>query len=239
MRKIPALVLALVLALGCAAALAEETAEPRIANYQFRNLTGDTIVLLTLTDNLTGDVESILDENEGFSNDTVIFLTITAVDEPEESLEHRFTLTFSDGDEEKVYEYKTLSFKDALIDLLAPDAMTGATPVRFNEKMYQVGRYKVINKTDKVLETVMITENADPDLARIFSPALDPDGFAYVEFIMEPEHEDKQALTIEFSFTDGTKCSYEKLSIEKASLTLTPDTITSATPFTFGGIDGE
>ena len=167
MKKWIALLLTLTLVFTCASVLAEtageETAEPMTANYQFHNLTGDSIAVLTLTDNKTGEVLDLLD-GELFGPDLIIYLTLYAnEDETKEDLEHRYTLTFSNGDEEKVYQFKTLSFENVLIDLLAVDAMTGATPIRFSTKMYQRGYYKVVNNTDKVLETIAITENANPD----------------------------------------------------------------------------
>jgi len=241
MKKWIAQFLSIALLFTCTAVLAEQAEEavPQVAHYQFHNLTGDTITVFTLTDNKTGEVEDLL-SGEGFLADELMYLTLYAEEgETKEDLEHRYTLTFSNGDENAVYEFKTLSFEDVLIDLLSADAMTGATPIKFNFKMYQVGSYKIINNTDKVLESVAITENADPDTTTILAPVLGPGTFGFVEYAIDPESEPSHALTIEFTFADGTKCSFGTLSIEEASLTLAPDTITGATPFKFGPIDAE
>ncbi|MBR3016682.1 MAG: hypothetical protein IKH57_06330 [Clostridia bacterium] len=239
MKKGIALLLTLTLVFTCTAVLAE-AAEIRTANYQFRNLTGDSIAVLTLTDNKTGEVMDLLSDGELFGADLIMYLTLYAEEnETKEDLEHRYTLTFSNGDEEKVYEFKTLSFENVLIDLLAADAMTGATPIKFNTKMFQRGNYKIINKTDKMLKAVAITENANPDTTSIVFPEIDPGSFAFVDYIIDPENEAHHALTIKFTFEDDTECSFGSLSIEEASLTLTPDTVTGATPFTFGPIDAE
>ena len=63
--------------------------------------------------------------------------------------------------------------------------------------------------------------------------------FCFVDFIVDPESETERALTIRFKFADGTECSYGALSIEEASLTLTPDTVTGATPFIFGAFEAD
>lgn len=244
MKKWIALLLTLTLAFTCTAVLAEatgeESAEYQTANYQFRNLTGDSIAVLTLTDNKTGDVLDLLSDGELFGPDLMMYLTIYADgNETKEDLDHRYTLTFSNGDEEKVYKFSTLSFENVLIDLLAPDAMTEATPIKFDAKMFQRGHYKVINKTDKVLDTIAITENANPDTTTFVAPAIEPGTFYFLDYVIDPESEAHHALTIRFTFADGTECSFGTLSIEEASLTLTPDTITSATPFTFGPVSAE
>ena len=235
MKKWIALFLSLALLLTCTAVLAEEkAAEPRVAHYQIRNLTGDGIFFLTLTDNQTGEVLELLGEGEVIPVDGIFFLNLNADEsETDESLEHRYTLSFSNGGED-VYEFKTLSFENVLIDLLAADAMTGATPIKFNPKMFQVGNYQIINKTDKVLESVTFTENADPNNNSMVAPMIDPEGSETVSFCIAPENEPSHALTVEFRFADGTTCSFGTLSIEDASMTLTTDTISGATPFTFG-----
>jgi len=243
MKKLTALLLSLVLVFSCACVLAEtaeESAAPQAANYQFRNLTGDTIAVLTLTDNKTGEVYNLLNEGELLGADLILYFTLFVdASETKEDLEHRYTLTFSNGDEENVYEFKTLSFENVLIDLLAADAMTGATPIQFNTKMFQVGNYKIINNSGKVLQSVNIIENADTNNNSMVAPMLESGSSCLVDFVIDPDHEASHALTIEFIFDDGTKCSFSTLSIEEASLTLTPDTITGATPFTFGPIDAE
>ena len=237
MKKWIALLLSLALLLTCTAVLAEENAaEPRIAYYQFRNLTGDTVTTLTLTDNQTGETNELLAEGETIPADGVFFVSLTAdEEESNESLEHRFTLSFSNGGE-TVHEFKTLSFENVLIDLLAEDAMTGATPIKFNPQMYQVGYYQIINKTDKVLESVTVTENADASNNAIYPTELEQEESGIIRFYINPENEPSHALTIQFHFGDGTECSFGTLSIEEASMTLTTDTISGATPFTFGPI---
>lgn len=243
MKKLIAILLSLALLCACAAVLAEADTVPvdayQFAHYQFRNLTGDDIIELSLTDNKTGEVQQFLTEGDTLEKDQVLYLSFSEEGtETKEDLEHRYTLSFTTAGEYKA-EFKTLSFENVLIDLLAADAVTGATPIKFNPKMFQVGSYKVINNTEKVLESVTITENADENNNSTVYPMLDPEMFCFVDFIIDPESEHERALTIRFKFADGTECSYGALSIEEASLTLTPDTVTGATPFIFGAFEAD
>lgn len=243
MKKLIALLLSLALLCTCAAVLAEaaeETAEEyQYANYQFRNLTGEDITMLSLTDNKTGEIQQFLSEGDVLGKDQILYLSFSVVGtETKEDLEHRYTLSFTTAGGYTA-EFRTLSFENVLIDLLAEDAVTGATPIKFNARMFQVGSYKIINRTGKVIETVTITENADANNNSTVAPMLDPDAFCFVDFTIDPESEASHALTILFRFADGTECSFGTLSIEEASLTLTPDTVTGATPFTFGPVDAE
>ena len=243
MKKLIALLLSLAMLISCTAALADAAEEAPVdyqtAHYQFRNLTGDTIVVMSLTDNKTGEVIPLLEEGENLLEDQILYFSF-GVDgsETKEDLEHRYNLYFMTADGYTA-DFETLSFEDVLIDLLAADALTGATPIKFNAKMYQVGNYKIINKTDKTLESVTITENADANNNSTVYPKIGKDAFAFANFVIDPDHEASHALTIEFAFEDGTSCSFGTLSIEEAALILTPDTITGATPFTFGPIDAE
>ncbi len=243
MKKLIALLLSLALLCACAAVLAEEETVPvdayQFAHYQFRNLTGDDIVFLSLTDNKTGEEWQFITDGDALEKDQVLYLSFSEEGtETKEDLEHRYTLSFGTASDYTA-SFKTLSFEDVLIDLLAADAVTGATPIKFNPKMFQVGNYKVINNTDQVLESVTITENADENNNSTVYPMLDPEMFCFVDFIIDPESEAERALTIQFKFADGTECSYGSLSIEEASLTLTPDTVTGATPFAFGPFEAE
>ena len=179
MKKLIAILLSLALLCACAAVLAEADTVPvdayQFAHYQFRNLTGDDIIELSLTDNKTGEVQQFLTEGDTLQKDQVLYLSFSEEGtETKEDLEHRYTLSFTTAGEYKA-EFKTLSFENVLIDLLAADAVTGATPIKFNPKMFQVGSYKVINNTDKVLESVTITENADENNNSTVYPMLDPE----------------------------------------------------------------
>lgn len=239
MKKLVALLLTFALLLTCTAVLAEaaeETAEPRIAHYQIRNLTGDAVLVLKLKDNLTGEEISLLnDAVPALGLEEIMYFDLPAdPEETDETLSHRFTLTFSNGSEEKVFEFKTLSFENVLIDLLSEDAMTGATPIKFSGKMFQIGKYKIINNTDKALQSVKFIENSKPDDFYQQSLLLNPGEFGVATYAMDPEADGHHALTIEFGFADGSSASFGTLSIEEASLTMDTDTVTGATPFKFG-----
>ena len=100
MKKLIALLLSLAMLITCTAVLAdaaeEAPAENKTAHYQFRNLTGDSIVVMSLTDNKTGEVMPLLDEGETLQEDHILFFSFS-VDgsETKEDLEHRYTFSFT------------------------------------------------------------------------------------------------------------------------------------------------
>ena len=242
MKKLTALLLSLALVFTCAAILAEAEEAPAqvvTREYQFRNLTGDALSALSITDNVTGETTEFIPEGEFVMADQVLFAEFSVdASIPEEELQKRYTLSYKNRSEYSA-EFKTLSFEDVLIDLLPADAVTGATPIKFNTEMIKHGRYKIINNTDQVISQVTIAENANPDNNTAIASALEPGESAFVDFTVDPANEGERALTINITFEDGSAYSFETLSIEKVSIRLTPDTITGATPFTFESIDAQ
>ena len=99
--------------------------------YVLRNTTGATVSDVILTDNVTGARIAISREGglkDGESMD--IGFSIPA----DEDGHHRLTLqyTVETGENQyTVYSFTTLSIEEATIELLSPDAITGATPIRF------------------------------------------------------------------------------------------------------------
>ena len=244
MKKLLALVLSLVMLFTCAAVLADEAEEePEIATatYQFRNSTGEAVTSFVFKDNRDGLAVDLLGEGVELGADEVVIYQIEAdPDDTKEDLEHRYTVSFT-TEGGYTAEFATLSFEDVLIDLLPkpePDAVSGATPIRFNFKMLQVGNYRIINNTEKLLEKVVITENAT-GRSQVFQAMADPGMETYFPFTIGENSEGRLALTIAFTFRGGVECSFGTLSIEDVSLTVTEDTITGATPFIFGSFDAE
>ena len=120
MKKLLALILAVVMLLS--SALAETAEEPvdeaAVQNgvYNITNATGATVADVILTDNVTGS--SIAFSREGGLKDG----------------EHRLTLQYTVETGENtytVYSFTTLSIEEVTLELLSPDAITGATPFRF------------------------------------------------------------------------------------------------------------
>lgn len=99
--------------------------------YLIRNATGATVTELTLVDNLTGASISFIPEN-GLKDgeETDICFSIPA----SEDGTHRLSLQFTIETGENSYtslSFTTLSIEEATIELLSPDATSGATPIRF------------------------------------------------------------------------------------------------------------
>ena len=127
MKKLFALILALAMILSVAA-FAEEAAEDQVGVYTVYNLTGETVVELLLTDNVTGEVSENLVGEEGLADQAVIEITQTLAAGEDGS--HRLTLSFKT---ESGYEgsFGTLSIEVVPISLLSADAMTGPTMITF------------------------------------------------------------------------------------------------------------
>ena len=129
MKKILSLVLACALLLGCAA-FAEETktAEPVEGKYIFTNDTGETVTSITIKDNVTGDEFNSTWEG-GLPNGESTGVYLIPLPAGEDG-SHRLTVTFTTESGRKE-SFATLSYEEAEITLLATDAMTGATPIKF------------------------------------------------------------------------------------------------------------
>ena len=99
--------------------------------YRIRNATGATVTELTLIDNVTGASISFIPEN-GLKDgeETDICYSIPA----NEDGTHRLSLHFTIETGENSYtglSFTTLNIEEATIELLSPDAASGATPIRF------------------------------------------------------------------------------------------------------------
>ena len=101
---------------------------PIIGSYVFVNKTGETVTNISIKDNVTGDAFSGCPEG-GLKADEATG-TISVFFRGEGDGSHQLTLTYTteSGREES---FATLSYEDVTIELLAADAMTGATPIKF------------------------------------------------------------------------------------------------------------
>ena len=99
--------------------------------YVIRNATGATVTDVILSDNVTGAAISVKPENGLKDGETMdLSFSIPA----EEDGNHRLTLQFTVETGENtytVYSFTTLSIEEVTLELLSPDAITGATPFRF------------------------------------------------------------------------------------------------------------
>lgn len=108
-----------------------EAAKSQFGTYLIRNATGMTVTELTLSDNVTGATVSVIPEN-GLQDGESVDVSY-GIPEGEDG-SHRLTLHFTIQNGEDSFtglSFDTLSIEEATIELLSPDATTGATPIRF------------------------------------------------------------------------------------------------------------
>ena len=99
--------------------------------YVLRNATGATVADVILTDNVTGS--SIAFSREGGLKDGESMDIGFSIPAGEDG-NHRLTLQYTVETGENtytVYSFTTLSIEEVTLELLSPDAITGATPFRF------------------------------------------------------------------------------------------------------------
>ena len=108
-----------------------EAAKSQTGSYLIRNTTGAVVTEVTLSDNVTGAAMSVVPENGLQDGETMdVSFSIPA----EEDGHHRLTLHFTIQTGEGSFtglSFDTLSIEEATIELLSPDAASGATPIRF------------------------------------------------------------------------------------------------------------
>ena len=107
---------------------AAKAAQAETGTYTFYNKTGETVTELYLIDNLTGE-KGVNYAVNGFAADAKMVITRT-VSAEEKAAGYSMTIAFkTEGGYEG--QFATLHIEVAPITLLAPDAMTGATPISF------------------------------------------------------------------------------------------------------------
>jgi len=236
MKKILAILVAALMLLSCAAvAVTAESVEMQTGKYAIINSTGEDVVMISITDNK--------DPNNTVKNEFTDEFPDGYFDAFEFSIpasedgSHRLTLEFETKSGYKG-TFATLSIEEAGIELLAQDALTGATPIAFSA-MPQIGIYTVVNKTGEDIAKVTISTNAtkEPESADFdFEKGEFPDGETFeFGFTIDAGEEPSHALTFAFETVSGYKAEFKTLSIEEVTITLlAKDAMTGATPIAFG-----
>ncbi len=232
MKKILALLTALSLLL-CCAAFAEEEVAYQTGTYLITNTTGEAVTNITLTDPVTGVFNIFPNfEDEVLENgESVLFY----FDIPAgEDGSHRLTLSYTTASG-RTEAFETLSIEDVTINLLAADAMTGATPIAFGMPAKdQVGQYCLRNKTGEVITKLSITDNVAGTAVQVDFP----DKFVQdEEFDLSfgvPADEENVTLTLAWETESGKTGSFETLKIETAIIELLDvDAVAGATQVAF------
>ena len=230
-KKILALLIALALLL-CSAALAEENPAEKIGIYTVINKTGEAVTEVKITDNVTGAVSVFPDEGEVFDNDGIVIMYF---DIPgTEDGEHRLTLSYKteSGREEA---FTTLSIEEVTIELLAADAMTGATPIAISMPKPEVtGVYTFYNLTGEVVTSLTLTDNEDgAQISTSFPDGLAPNESITLTYAIPEERKDT-TLTLRFETASGKTGVFTSLKIEQVPISLLDiDTVAGATPISF------
>ena len=236
-RKIFALLNAAAMLFSCAALA--ETAPDKLkeGSYDIINKTGENVVEVKITQNATGD--SMVFPSDGVGTlepDGTLHLTFN-IPESDEG-EHALTLSFKteSGREES---FGTLSIEDVTIELLAADAMTGATPVAFSAPQKTVdGVYTFYNYTGEPIKFLNLIDNGIGTVNRIIFDneedfPSDPTYNKVFGFGVAADRADT-TLTLQFVTWGGKIGIFNTLKIEEAPIYLLDvDTVSGATPISF------
>ena len=232
-EKILALLAVLVLLL-CSAALAEENPPMKTGVYTIVNKTGEQVIEVKITDNVTGESFAFpLEGSEDVFNNEATVIMYFGIPESEDG-DHRLTLSYKteSGREES---FGTLSIEEVNIDLLAAGAMTGATPIAFSMPVPEIaGRYTFYNLTGEVVTTLTLTDNEDgAEINSVFLDGLAPDEDITVTYAVPEERKDT-TLTLRFETESGKSGTFTTLKIEEVPISLLDvDAVSGATPISF------
>jgi len=232
-RKIFALLLAMALLFSCAAFAEEEIAPVKTGAYTIINKTGETVTEVKITDNVTGDTNVFPFVEDVFLGQDDVVILYFDIPEAEDG-EHRLTLSYKteSGREET---FGTLSIEEVTIDLLAPDAMTGATPIAFSmPEAKQEGIYTFYNRTGEVITILNLIDNEDGATIRTaFNNGFAPNETYTLSFIV-PADRENVTLTLQFVTESGKIGIFNTLKIEEATIDLLDvDSVSGATPISF------
>lgn len=233
MKKIFALLAAMALLFSCAAFAEEEPAPVKTGVYTIFNKTGEPVTEVKLTDNVTGETNDFFaEEDSTFSSDgiVVLYFDVPAA----EADQHTLTLSYKteSGREEA---FTTLKIEEATIELLAADAMTGATPIAFTMvKAEQEGKYTIYNRTGETVKVLNLIDNEEGTVVRqVFQNGLEPNETYEINFIV-PADRENVTLTLQFVTESGKIGIFSTLKIEEVPITLLDvDSVSGATPISF------
>ena len=233
MKKIFALLTVMALLFSCAAFAEEEPAPVKTGVYTIFNKTGELVTEVKLTDNVTGETNDFFAEEDfNFSSDgiVVLYFDVPAA----EAADHTLTLSYKteSGREEA---FTTLKIEEATIELLAADAMTGATPIAFTmPEAKQEGKYTLYNRTGETVKILNLIDNEDGTVIRqVFQNGLEPNETYEMGYIA-PADRENVTLTLQFVTESGKIGTFSTLHIEEAPISLLDvDSVSGATPIEF------
>ena len=237
MKKAIALILALVLAICCAAALAEETEEREPdGQYAFHNASDLVVTRISLTDNEHVDRVAAIEPEGGLQPDEISGEIGLFLQEGEDGAQGlTLMVEFEDGQSSV---FTTLHYEKVMIEILNPvDVTSGATPIAFTSYP-QVGHYWFKNATGGTVTNLTISTNGTEEYSS--TPEMAADAEIGIGWAIPADANKEHCLTVSFTREDGTEEKFETLSIEDVTITLlAPDAMTGATPIAFSAYPAE
>ena len=237
MKKAIALILALMMAICCTAALAEETEERTPdGQYIFHNASDLVVTKITLINNSNTDNILTIEPEGGLKPDDLSGEVGLFLNEGEDgSMGLMLMIEFEDG---QISIHDKLDFEKAMIEILPP------VDPESNEKVIdivherQMGYYRIINATGGTVKDVTIAHNESKEYTK--AAEIPADGEVGIGYSIPDGYDTEHCLTISFTLEDGTLQAYTQLSIEKVTITLlAPDAMTGATPIAFSPYSAE
>lgn len=251
MKKTIAFLMSVALLAGCSASApagadtetepeeetAEETVEEDVQTvgvYTIYNATGEGIAELYLYESGSADKgENYAAGGHGFGDAHAMVLQYDAAEDPSIAL----TLEFKTNSGYSA-EFNTLHIETAPITLLAADALTGSTPLKFAAS---TATYNIFNDTgEKVTELYLYRTGSSDKGKNLIEGAGEDGGNQTISFDAVPEflldaNGNMGAFTIEFVTESGYTGSFQTLSYENAPITLiSADAMTGASEIKFG-----
>ncbi len=232
-RKIFALLMAMALLFSCAALAEDEPIKVQTGVYTIMNKTGEAVTELKIIDNVTGESNDFPFVENGVLEEDGLLILYFDIPEGEDG-SHRLTLSYktASGREET---FGTLSIEEVNIDLLAADAMTGATPIAFSMPVAEkTGTYTFYNRTGEVVKFINLIDNEDGATIRAaFKDGFAPDESHTIVFSV-PGDRENVTLTLQFVTESGKIGVFSTLNIEDVPITLLDvDSVSGATPISF------
>lgn len=229
MKKTAVLLLAVSLLLACACALAETS---ETCTYTVFNETGEKIVGLYVTDNLTGEKSENLVGEEGLAKGGVFEISGTNKEGYEITLSFVTESGYEAAFESLHFETVplTLFSRDKVAENVAagPDAKSGATPLSF---FAPVCTYTVHNVTGETVTELYITDNQTGEKSENYAGEGLADGASVA---INGTNKAGYAVTLSFKTESGYEAAFPTLHFETVPISLlSADALTGATPISF------
>ena len=208
----------------------EAEEEATAATYVFINQTGEKLTALTLTDKGSEEVVYELDAEKGLKSGKAVKVEVELPADAQKDAEYNLTFTTEGG---YTGEFDTLHYETVTINLLAEDAMTGATAIAFGDED-MTANYSFINKTGEVVTEVTLTDKEDDTVVFELDTPLEVDAEAGYEFTLPSGQALLKEYNLTFTTEGGYTAEFDTLHFEEVKINLiAEDAKTGATAIEF------